>query len=141
MAYAARALEVMEAQYQNEVRLAIQNLYIAYVDVLTARETVRYLQESIKGLGEVLRVNEGLFAQQKGTRADVDQARSDREIAIVGQLDAEEAVRQRKVVLGEMLSMSPDQAERLELRGTIGDLAPALAHRARVGSTCPHEPA
>ncbi len=50
MAYAARALEVMEAQYQNEVRLAIQNLYIAYVDVLAARETVRYLQTSIKGL-------------------------------------------------------------------------------------------
>ena len=41
---------MMEAQYQNEVRLAIQNLYIAYVDVLAARETVRYLQASIKGL-------------------------------------------------------------------------------------------
>ena len=49
MAYASRALEVMEAQYQNEVRLAIQNLYIAYVDVLAARETVRYLADEHQG--------------------------------------------------------------------------------------------
>ena len=126
MAYAARALEVMEAQYQNEVRLAIQNLYIAYVDVLAARETVRYLEASIKGLDEVVRVNEGLFAQKNATRADVDSARSDREIAIVGLIDAEEAVRQRKLVLGELMGMSPDQGEQLELQGTIGDLAPPL---------------
>ncbi len=51
----------MEAQYQNEVRLAIQNLYNAYVDVLAARETVRYLETSVKGLDEVLQVYEGLY--------------------------------------------------------------------------------
>ena len=34
--YASRALKVMEAQYQNEVRLAIGNLYAAFVDVLAA---------------------------------------------------------------------------------------------------------
>ncbi len=126
MASAARALEVMEAQYQNEVRLAIQNLYVAYVDVLAARETVRYLQSSINGLNEVLRVYEGLYKDKTGTQPEVDQARSDREIAIVGLLDADEAVFQRKLVLGELLSLSPNQAERLELRGTIGDLAPPL---------------
>jgi cobalt-zinc-cadmium efflux system outer membrane protein len=126
MAYAARALEVMEAQYQNEVRLAIQNLYSAYVDVLVARETVRYLQTSIEGLSEVLRVYEGLYKEKTGTLPEVDQARSDRGIAEIGLLEAEDAVRQRKLVLGELLSLSPDQAERLELRGTIGDLAPPL---------------
>jgi cobalt-zinc-cadmium efflux system outer membrane protein len=121
MAYAARALEVMEAQYQNEVRLAIQNVYFAYVDVLAARETVRYLQASIKGLDEVVRVNEGLFAERNAPRADAYQARSDREIAIVGLADAREAMRQRKVILGELLGYRPEQAEVLELRGTIGD--------------------
>jgi outer membrane protein, heavy metal efflux system len=126
MASASRAVEVMEAQYQNEVRLTIQNLYIAYVDVLVARETVRYLETSIKGLDEVLRVYEGLYRDKTGPRADVDQARSDREVAVVGLVDAVEAVRQRKVVLGELLGVAPDQAERLELRGTIGDLAAPL---------------
>jgi outer membrane protein, heavy metal efflux system len=132
MAYAARALEVMEAQYQNEVRLAIQNLYIAYVDVLAARETLRYLRTSIKGLDEILRVNQGLFAQKNATSADVDQARSDREIAIVGLTDAEEILRQRKVVLGELLGISPEQAEQLELRGTIGGDAPPLPSTAEL---------
>jgi cobalt-zinc-cadmium efflux system outer membrane protein len=126
MAVAARAVEVMEAQYQNEVRLAIQNLYVAYVDVLAARETVRYLQASIKGLDEVLRVNQGLFAQKNATSADTYQARSDREIASVGLIEAEEAVRQRKVVLGELLGLAPDQCEGLELRGAIGDHGPPL---------------
>jgi cobalt-zinc-cadmium efflux system outer membrane protein len=128
MAYASRALEVMEAQYQNEVRLAIQNLYVAYVDVLFARETVRYLEASIKGLDEVLAAQQGLFNQKNAPRPDVDQARSDREIAVIGLLDAREAIRQRKVALGELLSIPPDQAERLELRGTIGDLAPPLTY-------------
>ena len=70
MAYASRAVEVMEAQYQNEVRLAIQNLYTAYVDVLVARETARYLETSIAGLDEVLRVNQGLFNQKNATSAE-----------------------------------------------------------------------
>ena len=74
----------MEAQYQNEVRLAIENLYAAFVDVLAARETIRYLKKSIKGLDEVVRVAEGLYEKRTGTRADVDQAKSDREIAVAG---------------------------------------------------------
>jgi outer membrane protein, heavy metal efflux system len=124
MAYAGRALQVMEAQYQNEVRLAIQNLYNAYVDVLAAREMVRYVQTSVRGLDEYLRVNQLLLQQKGGTSADVDQAKSDREIAAVGLLDAEEFLRQKKRTLGEILNLHPDQAEQLELRGTIGDLAP-----------------
>jgi cobalt-zinc-cadmium efflux system outer membrane protein len=124
MAVAARALEVMEAQYQNEVRLAIQNLYNAFVDVLAAQEAVRYLQTSVKGLDEVLRVYQGLYDKKNATSADVDQANSDRQLAVVGLLDAEQAVVQRKLVLGELINLAPEQAERLELRGTIADLAP-----------------
>jgi outer membrane protein, heavy metal efflux system len=119
MALASRALEVMEAQFQNEVRLAIQNLYVAYVDVLAARETVRYLEASIKGLEEVLRAYEGLYKDRNATSPDVDVARSDREIARVGLDAALEDVRQRKVVLGELMGLSADQAEQLELRGKI----------------------
>ena len=33
---------MLEAQYQDAVRLEIDNLYTAFVDVLDARETVRY---------------------------------------------------------------------------------------------------
>ncbi len=132
MALAARALEVMEAQFQNEVRLAIQNVYMAYIDVLAARETVRYLKTSISGLDEVLRANERLFKELNAARPDVDQARSDREIARVGLLDALEALRQRKVILGELLGLDADSSERLELRGKIGPIPVTLPPRAEL---------
>src|SRR5262249_14878629 len=40
---AVRAQEVTEAQYQNAVRLQIDNLYTAWVDVLAAQETISLL--------------------------------------------------------------------------------------------------
>ncbi len=125
MAYATRALEVMEAQYQNEVRVAIQNLYNAYVDVLLARETVRAMRESIKGLDEVLRANRELYKLYKATSADVDQAIADRQTAIAGVASANGDLLLRKQAVGEILNLPPDQAERLELRGTIADLGPS----------------
>jgi cobalt-zinc-cadmium efflux system outer membrane protein len=99
---------------------------------LAARETVRYLQASIKGLEEVLRVYEGLFAQKNDTRPDVDQAKADREIAIVGLADAEEAVRQRTRVLAELLNLPAEQAEVLELKGSIGGQPVPLPARAEL---------
>ena len=71
-----------------------------------------------------LRVNQLLFQQKGGTSADVDQAKSRCAIAGAGLLDAEENLRQKKRTLGELLNVLPDQAEQIELRGTIGDLAP-----------------
>ena len=112
IAYASRALQVMEAQYQNEVRLAIPNLYAAFVDVLTARAAIRYMKASVKGLDEVVRVSEGHYEKRTGTRPDVDQAKSDREIAVLGVIDAEEMLQKRKRVLGEMLNLSPARRQR-----------------------------
>ena len=66
-AYANRALKVVEAQYQDAVRLAIGNLYGAFVDVLTARAAVRYMQASLKGNDEYVRVTEGLYRSKTAT--------------------------------------------------------------------------
>ena len=46
---AEQAKKVLEAQYQDAVRLEIDNLYTAFVDVLDARETVRYARASLRG--------------------------------------------------------------------------------------------
>lgn len=123
-AYAVRALQVMEAQFQDEVRLAIQNLYNAYVDVLAAREVVRYVQTSVRGLDLYLRTYEELFKLDKAVSADVDSARSERDIAAAGLDDAEEFLLQKKRTLGELLFLTPEESEQLELRGTIGDRGP-----------------
>jgi cobalt-zinc-cadmium efflux system outer membrane protein len=122
--FATRALQVMEAQYQDEVRLAIQNLYNAYVDVLAAREVVRYVETSVRGLDLYLRTYEELFKRDAATSADVDAARSDRDIAAAGLDDAQQFLLQRKRMLGELLFLSPEESEQLELRGTIGDRGP-----------------
>ncbi len=123
-AYAARALQVMEAQYQDEVRLAIQNLYNAYVDVLAAREVVRYVKTSVLGLDDYVRTNEALLKRSNATSADVDSARSERDIAAAGLDDAEQFLLQKKRSLGELLVFSPEESEQIDLRGTIGDRGP-----------------
>jgi outer membrane protein, heavy metal efflux system len=122
--YATRALQVMEAQYQDEVRLAIQNVYNAYVDVLAAREVVRYVETSVRGLDLYLRTYEELFKQHTATSADVDAARSDRDIAAAGLDDSQQFLLQKKRTLGALLFLSPEESEQLDLRGTIGDRGP-----------------
>ncbi len=125
MNLAARALQVMEAQYQNEARLAMGAVANAYLDVLAARETVHYAQTSVQGMTEILRINKGLFEKSKVGifSSDVDQARADLEIASSGLLDAQEILRRTKVTLGELLVIGPDDAERIEPRASIADRA------------------
>ena len=82
------------------------------------------MQASLKGNDEFVRVTEGLYRNKTATSADVDQAKSEREIVVGGLLDAEEALLKRKRSLGEILNLPPEQAERLEVRGTLADTAP-----------------
>ena len=49
---ATRAEKVLEALYQDAVRQRIDDVYGAFVTALTARQTVRYAQESVKGLAD-----------------------------------------------------------------------------------------
>ena len=124
-AYASRALKVLEAQYQNEVRLSIGTLYGAFVDVLAAREDIRALRKSLQGNDEVVRIHVEQYRQKGGTRADVDQAKSEREIVVAGLLDAEESLLKRKRILGEILNLLPEEAERIEVRGRLSEPGPS----------------
>ena len=116
--YATRALKVTEAQYQDAVRIEINNLYTAFLDVLAARQTVRYARASVAGLERLLRATRLLYEKDIGSRADVNQVKAQLQIAEVGLLDAEENLRRAKRTLGMMLNLPPDQAEALEVRGT-----------------------
>ena len=59
--YAELVLRVMEHQYQDAVRLGLDDLYLAYVDVLAARRTVRYARVTVEGLDEFLSAMEALY--------------------------------------------------------------------------------
>lgn len=124
MEFATRAMHVTEAMYQDAVRLEINNLYTAYLDVLSARQTTRYAKASADGLTGLIRATELLYEKDLASRADVNQVRAQKEIAEVGLADAEENLRQAKRLLGLMLNVPPDQAENMEVQGTIDDRAP-----------------
>ena len=121
---AHRAKKVIEAQYQDAVRLQIDNLYTAYVNALAARETSRYAQASLEGLNVILEVTQKLQEQGVKTSTDVKSVQVLRDAAAIGVIDSEEAYRADKRTLAPLLSLPVDAAEALELRGSIRDLAP-----------------
>ncbi len=118
---AVHAKRVLEAQYQDAVRLEINNLYTAYIDVLAARETVRYAQASLKGLDKILELTQAQKAGTLKTQAEVNQIRIQREAATLGLMEAEAALRATKRALATKLNLPPQSAATLELRGTVHD--------------------
>jgi cobalt-zinc-cadmium efflux system outer membrane protein len=123
--FATAALKVTEAQYQDAVRLEINNLYTAFIDVLAARQILRYARASVAGLERLQSATQLLYERDILSRADVNQVKAQRQIAEVGVLDADENLRKNKRALGMMLNIPPDQSETLEVRGSIEDRVPA----------------
>jgi outer membrane protein, heavy metal efflux system len=121
---ASRAKRVLEAQYQDAVRMRIDEFYSAFVDTLLARQTVRYTQKSVEGLEKVYRVTKQLYEKAERKRAEVDRALIEREKAQVALIDAEEQYRKTKRVLATFLNLPPDEADSLEVRGTLIDRFP-----------------
>jgi cobalt-zinc-cadmium efflux system outer membrane protein len=121
---ATRAMRVLEAQYQDAVRIAIDNLYTAYIDVLAARQTVIYARKSYDTLGQVLGVTRTLYLKDQATRADVSKLEMVVESSYIGLLDAEETLKQKKRTLGVLLNLPPGDAEKIDLRGSIVDRGP-----------------
>ena len=67
MRVAEQTVSVLEAQFQDAVRLQVDNLYTAYIDVLAARETIRYAEASIVGLDRVREVTRLLYRTADAT--------------------------------------------------------------------------
>ena len=126
---ASHVLQVLEAQYQNAVRLAVHELYLAYTDVIVARETLRYAQVSMAGAKAILETareprREGsvsesellhLTIQHETARLDVDHAHSE--------------LLREKHRLGGLLAIPREQAAQLEVRGRIRPPEPPLPNR------------
>ncbi|QEH37557.1 Cobalt-zinc-cadmium resistance protein CzcC precursor [Aquisphaera giovannonii] len=122
--YATRAMRVTEAQYQDAVRIEINNLYTAFLDVLAARQTLRFARASEAGSRVLAEKTQLLYERDIASRADVGEVRSQGQVAQVGVLDSEENLRKANRVLGMMLGMEAEEAEALEVRGSIEDRGP-----------------
>jgi cobalt-zinc-cadmium efflux system outer membrane protein len=125
-AVAEQAVSVLEVQYQDVVRLQISNLYTAYVDLLAARETARFAQASVDGLDRVLVVTQTLYQRENLFRPDVDRIKMQREAARMGVEETGQILLHAKRALAVVLSMRPEEADALELRGTIAIAAPPI---------------
>jgi len=69
---AVKAKRVTEAQFQDAVRLNIDNLYTAYVDVVAAEETLRYSRAYAEGITRLLNLNLELLKKGQITEATTD---------------------------------------------------------------------
>ncbi len=121
---AQRARMVLQAQYQDAVRLEIDNLYTAYVDVLGARETVRSIEASLAVLDRTLQSIEEQHRKGELPETAVDDAAVQRDTAAVARDQALAALRQARRTLAMVLAIPPAQADQLEVRGPIRDEAP-----------------
>jgi cobalt-zinc-cadmium efflux system outer membrane protein len=120
---AQQAKKVLDAQYQDAVRIEIDNLYTAFVDVLDARETTRYAKASLDGLNQVLATTEQQYAKQIVPQTEVENAAIQRDTGELSLEQAETALRQAKRALAVLIDIPPGDADGLEIRGSIRDEA------------------
>ncbi|HWB09576.1 MAG TPA: TolC family protein [Pirellulales bacterium] len=123
-AAARAARNVLEAQYQDAVRLAIGDLYNAFVDMMVARETIRYAEASLAGSAKLLETAEVQLRAGSITEPDHLTISIQHDAAAIGLDRAQNQLRQAQHALAAMLAIPPDAAERLEIRGVIRDKAP-----------------
>jgi outer membrane protein, heavy metal efflux system len=119
---ACRAKKVLQAQFQDATRVEIDNLYTEFIDVLAARETVRLARKSVAELVKEPENPRGPARPLPG--ADDQRLEIQREAAELGLVEAEEQYKSDLRALGQVLGMSVAQAERLELRAALADIAP-----------------
>ncbi len=119
---AQNARNVLECLYQDAVRLEIDNLYTAFLDVLAAREALRQQETGLAGLEKVVEETRKLVLRgETAAQTDLDRAEMQREMALMAVKDASVALTRSKQSLAVLLNLTPDVVDCLELRGAIAD--------------------
>lgn len=121
---AQEAKSVLEAQYQDAIRLKVDRLDEAFIDVLEARQALRSLRGGLAHLNELERTSRGFVERGLHPAAELDAlalARANAEVAIPR---AEAALLQVRRELALLLGISAEQARCLEAAGSLHDRAP-----------------
>lgn len=122
--YATRAKRTIEAQYQNAVRMTIDQLYVVFLNVLAAQQAVDYARVATEGLDKLHGVTNQLYRRDQATVADVKRIQVALNTSQVGLDDAREALRKSKLQLAELLTVPAEQVDTLEPRGTVREQGP-----------------
>jgi outer membrane protein, heavy metal efflux system len=126
LAVANSTLRAVEFQYQESVRVQINNLAVAYNGVVSARETLRYVEAGLKGIDRVLDATRRLQQFSDKTSGDVLLLEAQRGSAEVGVMDAREGLRKAKLALGSYLNLPPIQAESIEILAPLKPIEPPI---------------
>jgi cobalt-zinc-cadmium efflux system outer membrane protein len=121
---AYRAKRVLEAQFQDAVRLEIDNLYTQFVDVLASRETVREAQESVDELLREPAKPRAVPGRQPAPPDEDLRLENLRESAEIALQEAHEQLKADLRNLGAVLRFTPAEAEQLNVRGSLRDASP-----------------
>jgi cobalt-zinc-cadmium efflux system outer membrane protein len=121
---AESTMNVLQAQYQDAVRLELERLHVVWADALSARTTVQYLRTSIEGYESLLKTIEERVSKQAAPESDLDSAVIQRETAQVAYDEAITRDRQVKRRLAVLLGIPPGQADEISIHGSIRDVAP-----------------
>jgi cobalt-zinc-cadmium efflux system outer membrane protein len=106
------------------VRLAIGDLYNAFVDVMVARETIRYAETSLAGSARLLEMAEVQLDAGEMTENVYLPISIQHEAAAIGLQRARIQLRQAQHALAALLAIPPEAVERIEIRGAIRDKGP-----------------
>ncbi|MBX9787786.1 MAG: TolC family protein [Pirellulales bacterium] len=116
---AQRAKRVLDAQYQDAVRLEIDNLYTAFVDVLAAREAVRYLEASLTGLNEAQTVAKQQLRGQERSGIELDRLTVQQDSALIALDEAKASLSKTNQILAARLNIPAIEGDQLAVRGRI----------------------
>ncbi len=122
---ACSAQRVVEALYQDAVRIEIDHLARAYVDVLSAQLALGTIQDGVERIDVIWQQHvRAPLADKREEELQRRQILLQKHTLQLAVTDAESALRAARRNLGLLLSLSPQQSARLELRGSIRDKAP-----------------
>jgi cobalt-zinc-cadmium efflux system outer membrane protein len=117
---AQSAKNVLECLYQDAVRLQIDNLYTAFLDVLAARQALLLQQIGLAGLEEVVNATRKLVQAKQAAESELDRVLVQRDSAFLAVQEASSSLRQAKQSLAVLLNLPPAEVDGMELRGAIG---------------------
>ncbi|MFO0900531.1 MAG: TolC family protein [Pirellulales bacterium] len=116
---AQRAQNVLEAQYQDAVRTAADAVYSAYVDVLAARDTVRYLETSLNGLNRMAEATSKQVEFEQEANIVLDRVLLQRDTTQIALEEALVSARQARQSLAALLGAPNDPEVLLDVRGSL----------------------
>ena len=108
-----------EAQYQDAVRLTVDNLYTAYVDLLQARRAIAFAEAGLKGLNDSLKATEDQYKQGTKTIGEVRRIRIPLNLAEQQLLESRGLYTKARRSMANLLNIPVDQAEAIEPSGTL----------------------